>query len=106
MLSKKINSKYFKICINKSFMWPHFCLMRFLTFLIPFHKYYTSYYFLADQCQLHIIPFQYMSLSVSCFDVLSAYPCSYNSDHTNNTYVFVVLETSQGFLNQDNPCVL
>ena len=39
-----------------------------------------------------------MSGSVSCFYVISAYPLSYNSDHTNNTYVFVVLETSLGFL--------
>ena len=47
-----------------------------------------------------------MSWRVLCFYVLSAYPGSYNSDHTNNTYVFVVLETGQGFLNEDNQCVL
>ena len=55
---------------------------------------------------LHIFPLQYMSWSVSCFYVLSAYPCSYNSDHTNNTYVIVVLETGQSFLNEGNQCVL
>ena len=30
--------------------------------------------------------------------VLSAYPRSYNSDHTNISYVCVVLEAGQGFL--------
>ena len=59
-----------------------------------------------DQCHLHIIPLQYMSWRVSYFYVLSAYPRSYNSDNTNNTYIFVVLETGQGFLNEDNQCVL
>ena len=54
----------------------------------------------------HIIPLQYTSWSVSCFYVLSAYPCSYNSDHINNTYVFVELETGQGFLNEGNQCFL
>ena len=82
------------------FIWSTFvlCLMRLLTLEIPFHKYYTSYYLLIDQCHLHIIPLQYMSWSVSCFYVLSAYPRSYNSDHNNNAKVFVVLETGQGFL--------
>ena len=82
------------------------CLMRLLTLEIPFHKYYTSYYLLIDQCHLHIIPLQYMSWSVSCFYVLSAYPGSYNSDHTINTYVVVVLETGQSFPNESNQCVL
>ena len=74
------------------------CLMRLLTLEIPFHKYYTSYQLLIDQCHLHIIPLQYMSWSVSCFYVLSAYPRSNNSDHTNISYVCVVLEAGQGFL--------
>ena len=65
--------------------------MRLLTLEIPFHKYYTSYQLLIDQCHLHIIPLQYMSWSVSCFYVLSA-------DHTNISYVCVVLEAGQGFL--------
>ena len=39
-----------------------------------------------------------MSWSVSCFYVLSTYPRSNNSDHTNISYVFVVLEAGQGFL--------
>ena len=63
------------------------CLMRLLSLEIPFHKYYTSYYLLINQCHLHIFPLQYLSWRVSCFYVLSAYPRSYNSDHTNNTYV-------------------
>ena len=74
-------------------------LMRSLTLEIPFHKYYTSYHLLVDQCHLHIIPLQYTPWSVSCFYVLSAYPRSY-SDHTNNTYVFEELKTGQGFLNE------
>ena len=43
---------------------------------------------------------------VSCFYVLPANPRSYNSDHTNNTFVFVELETGQDFLNEGNQCVL
>ena len=72
--------------------------MRLLNLEIPFHKHYTLYHLLVDQWHLHIITFQYMSWSLSCFYVLLANPCSYNFDHTNNTYVFVVLETCQGFL--------
>ena len=52
---------------------------------------FSSYHLLIAQCHLHIIPLQYMSWRVSCFYVLSAYPRSYNSDQTNNNYVFVVL---------------
>ena len=37
---------------------------------------------------------------------LSADPRSYNSDHTNNTYVFVVVETGQSFLSEGYQCVL
>ena len=72
--------------------------MRLLTLEIPFHKYYTSYHLLINQCHPHIIPLQYMSWRVSCFYDLSAYPRLYNSDHTNNTYIFVVLETVKVFL--------
>ena len=81
-------------------------IMKLLTLGITFHKYYTSYHLLVDQCHLHIHPIQHMSWSASCFYVLSAYPCSYNSNYTNNTNVFVVLETSQGFPKDGNQCVL
>ena len=72
------------------------------TLKIPSHKYYTSYHLLVDQCHLNIFTLQYMSWSVLCFYVLSAYPCFFNSNHTNKTYVFVVPET--GFLNEGNQC--
>ena len=80
--------------------------MRLLTLEIPFHKYYTSYHLLVDQCHLQIIPLQYMSWCVSWFYVLSAYHCLYNSDQTKNTYIFVVLDNGQGFLNEGNQCDL
>ena len=80
-------------------------LMRLITLEIPFHKYYTLYQLLVDLCHLHIIPLQYMSWSVLRFYVLSVYPRSFNSDHTYNTYFFVVLDTGQSFLNEGNQCL-
>ena len=95
----------FLFCLFISSTWV-LCLIRLLTLEISFHKYYTSYHFLVDQCHLNIFLLHYMSWSVSSLYVWLAYPRSYNSYHTNNTFIFVVLETGQGFLNEVNLCVL